>query len=222
MTTRRRIICSILSVFSLSACVLFGPDIPQRIVRIKALVDVPFRARNAHWNEEARGLIEAASDFYEREFDVRLLTQSVASWPQGERIASTVELLARLQNDFPLRAKGSDYDLIVAFTAENVSPYLVAGRPRVDRIGNCAQGLGGYVVVPVRKVFNYRGPNVEPELDIIALIHELGHIFGAEHVEDIYSIMHEDFAYRSDFDRKNREVIRGNRLCPFAKDAVRR
>jgi len=217
MTTRRRIICSILSALTLSACALFGPDIPQRPVRIKVLVDVPFRARNGRWDAEARGLIEAASDFYEREFDLRLLTHSVSSWPEKERVDSTVTLLARMQKEFPLQAKSADYDLIVAFTAENVSRYFVAGRPRVDRIGNCAQGLGRYIVVPVSKVFNYRGMNAEPELDVIALIHELGHIFGAEHVEDTNSLMHEDFAYRSDFDRKNREVIRKNRLCPFAK-----
>ncbi len=217
MTMRRRIICSILSALALSACALFGPDIPQRAVRIKVLVDVPFRARNARWDAEARGLIEAASDFYEREFDLRLLTQSVSPWPEKERLDSTVILLARMQKEFPLQAKSADYDLIVAFTAENVSRYFAAGRPRVDRIGNCAQGLGRYVVVPVGRVFNYRGMNAEPELDVIALIHELGHIFGAEHVEDINSLMHEDFAYRSDFDPKNREVIRKNRLCPFAK-----
>jgi len=221
MTTRRRIIYLVLSAFWLSACALLGPDVAQRAVHVKVLVDVPFRARNAHWNDEARGLIEAASDFYEREFDLRLLTQSVHSWPEQERVTSTVELLARLQKEFPLQAKSADYDLIVAFTGENISHYLAAGRPRVDRIGNCAQGLGGYVVVPVRKVFNYRGPNLEPELDVIALIHELGHIFGAEHIEDIHSIMHVDFAYRSDFDRKNREVIRRNRLCPFAKQTNR-
>ena len=217
MTTRRRIICLILSAFALSACALFGPDVPQRPVRIKVLVDVPFRARNPRWNEEARGLIEAASDFYEREFDLRLLTHTVASWPDKERIPSTVELLARMQKEFPLKSKPADYDLVVTFTAENVNRYLVAGRPRVDRIGNCAEGLGSYVVIPVSKIFNYRGMNAEPELDVIALIHELGHVFGAEHVQDVNSLMHEDFSYRSDFDRKNREVIRKNRLCPFAK-----
>jgi len=146
MTTRRRIICSILSAFSLSACALFGPDVPQRAVHVKVLVDVPFRSRNTHWHDEARGLIEAASDFYEREFDLRLLTHSVSSWPEQERIASTVTLLTRLQKEFPLHAKSTDYDLIVAFTGENVSSYLAAGRARVDRIGNCAQGLGGYIV----------------------------------------------------------------------------
>jgi len=217
MITRRRIICSILSAFALSACALFGPDVPQRAVRIKVLADVSFRARNPRWNEEARGLIEAASDFYEREFDLRLLTHSVTSWPEQERIPSTVALLARMQKEFPLQSKPADYDLLIAFTAENTSRYLVAGRPRVDRIGNCAEGLGSYVVVPVSQVFKYRGMNAEPELDVIALIHELGHIFGAEHVQDPNSLMHEDFSYRSDFDRKNREVIRKNRLCPFAK-----
>ena len=217
MTTRRRIICSILSALSISACALFGPDLAERPVRIKVLVDVPFRARNPRWAEEARGLIEAASDFYEREFDIRLLTQSVSSWPEKERVPSSVTLLTRLQKEFPLPAKTDNYDLIVVFTAENVNRYFSAGRPRVDRIGNCAQGLGSYAVVPISKVFHYRGMNAEPELDVIALIHELGHIFGAEHVEDINSLMHEDFAYRSDFDKKNREVIRKNRLCPFAK-----
>jgi hypothetical protein len=217
MTTRRRIICSILSVFALSACALFGPDIPQRPVRIKVLVDGPFRARNPRWDEEARGLIEAASDFYEREFDLRLLTQSVSPWPNDVRVPSTVELLALMQKQFPLQSKPADYDLLVAFTAENMNRYFPGGRARVDRIGNCTQGLGSYVVVPISKVFKYRGMNAEPELDVVALIHEIGHIFGAEHVQDINSLMHEDFSYRSDFDRQNREVIRKNRLCPFAK-----
>ena len=217
MITRRRIICSILSAVALSACAILGPDVPQRPIRIKVLVDAPFRARNPRWNEEARGLIEAASDFYEREFDLRLLTHSVSPWPEQERIPSTVELLARMGKDFPRETWSEDYDLVVAFTAENVSRYLTAGRPRVDRIGDCAKGLGRYIVVPVTKVFSYRGMNAEPELDVIALIHELGHIFGAEHVQDTNSLMHEDFAYRSDFDAKNRQVIKKNRLCPFAR-----
>jgi hypothetical protein len=217
MITHRRTICSILSALTLSACALVKPDLPQRPVRVKVLVDASFRARNPRWNEEARGLIEAASDFYEREFDLRLLTHSVTPWPDKERIPSTVELLARMQKEFPRQSRGADYDLMVAFTAENTSRYLVAGRPRVDRIGNCTEGLGSYIVAPVSKVFSYRGMNAEPELDVIVLVHELGHIFGAEHVQDSNSLMHEDFAYRGDFDAGNRAVIKKNRLCPFAK-----
>ena len=216
MITRRRTICSILSALVLASCSLLGPEAPQRVVRVKALADVPFRSRNPRWQDEARGLIEAASDYYEREFDIRLLTQSVAAWPE-ERIASTPGLLTKLKKDFPVNAKKDDYDLIVVFTAEGVSRYLLAGRPRVDRIGNCAQGLGSYVIVPTGTVFHYNGPNAEPTFEVMTLVHEIGHIFGAEHVNDIRSIMHEDFGYRTEFDPKNRAVIQKNRTCAFAK-----
>ena len=216
MTTRRRIICSILSALFVSSCSVFSPDTPHRVVRVRVLADMPFRARNPNWAAEARALIEAASDYYEREFEVRLVSQTVSPWPEQERIPSTPLLLAKLKNEFPL-PKNADYDVIVVFTAENVSRYLTAGRPRVDRIGNCTEGLGSYAIVPVSKVFQHRGLYAEPEIDVIALIHELGHIFGAVHVDDIQSIMHEDFGYRTEFDTANRAVIRKNRLCPFAK-----
>lgn len=217
MTTRRRIICSILSALFISSCSVLGPDTPQRIIRIKVLADVPFRARNPGWADEARGLIEAASDYYEREFDIRLMTQSVSPWPEKERVPSTPALLDRLKKEFDGQVKSGSYDLIIAFTAEGVNRVFTTGRPRVDRIGDCDQGLANYVVVPVTKVFNYRGPNAEPEFDVVALVHELGHVFGAVHVTDVQSLMNEDFGYRTEFDTKNRSIIKKNRACPFAK-----
>jgi hypothetical protein len=217
MTTRRRTICSILSALFISSCSVLGPDTHERVVRVKVLADVSFRARNPGWADEARGLVEAASDYYEREFDIRLITQSVSPWPDKERIPSTLTLLDKLKKDFDGQVKSGSYDLIVAFTAENVSRLFTAGRPRVDRIGDCHEGLANYMIVPVTKIFNYRGPNAEPEYDVIALIHELGHVFGAEHIADAQSIMHEDFGYRTEFDAKNRSIIKKNRSCPFAK-----
>jgi metallopeptidase family M12-like protein len=217
MITRRRTICSILSAFFICSCSVLSPDAEQRLVRIKVLADISFRARNSNWSQEARGLIEAASDYYEREFDIRLASQSVSPWPEKERIPSTPELLAKLKKEFPPQAKNDNYDLIVLFTAEGVSRILSTGRPRVDRIGNCTEGLAHYVIVPVTAVFRYRGPNAELEFDEIALIHELGHVFGAEHVNDRDSLMHEEFGYRTEFDAKNRATVQKNRLCPFAK-----
>lgn len=178
--------------------------------------DVSLRERNSHWTDEVRGLIEAASDYYEREFGVRLVSQSVSAWPVAERIHGTPELLARLKHDFP-PAETQDYDLVIAFTAERISRYTTAGRPRVDRIGNCQEGLSGYAVVPVSRVVHYSGWRDNPELEVIALIHEIGHIFGAQHVADTASIMHEDFDYRTEFDTKNRAVIERNKLCRFGK-----
>jgi len=187
------------------------------VVRVKALADPAMRQRNSAWEKEVRGLVEAASDYYEREFNIQFITQSAAPWPAQERIPSTADLLVRLKRDFPVQKRDGDYDLIIAFTGEPVSRYVGAGRARVDRIGSCREGLGFYVVVPVRQVFRYGGPSAELEYDTVALIHELGHIFGAEHVADIHSIMNEKFDYRTEFDLKNRNVILQNRNCPFAK-----
>lgn len=216
MTTRPRIICCILSAVLFASCASLWNAPQQRVVRVKVLADPAIRQRNSGWEKEVRGLVEAASDYYEREFDIRLITQSAAAWPAQERIQSTADLLVKLKVDFPLARKTADHDLIVAFTGESVSRYIGAGRPRVDKIGNCRDGLGYYAVVPVREVFRYAGPSAEPTYDTVALIHELGHIFGAEHVIDGQSIMNETFDYRTEFDMKNRLVILKNRNCPFA------
>ena len=108
--------------------------------------------------------------------------------------------------------------MIVAFTAENVSRYFVAGRPRVDRIGNCSQGLGSYIIAPAtRSVSATADPTPNPTVDVMTLVHELGHVFGAEHVDDINSIMHEDFDYRNRIRRQEPRHHQKNRTCPFAK-----
>jgi hypothetical protein len=218
MISRRQTICSILSALCLAGCAIFQASAPARIVRVKALADLPFRSRNPGWAQEARGLIEAASDYYEEEFGIRLVTQSVAPWPEDERVPSTPALLARLQKQFPVAAVDGSYDIVIAFTGENVSRLLTAGRPRVDRIGNCSQGLARYIVLPIRRPFRYTGvSSMDLDPDVVTLVHEIAHVFGAEHVEDINSIMNEDFDYRSQFDAKNRTIIQNNRSCPFAK-----
>ena len=217
MTSHPRIICCTLSALLLASCALVGDAPRERIVRVKALADPAIRQRNAAWGKEVRGLVEAASDYYEREFNIRFITQSAAPWPAQERIPSTADLLVKLKADFPLAGKTADHDLIIAFTGESVSRYIGAGRPRVDKIGNCRDGLGYYAVVPLREVFRYGGPSAELTYDTVALIHELGHIFGAEHVTDGQSIMNETFDYRTEFDMKNRNVILKNRNCPFSK-----
>ena len=179
------------------------------------MADPAMRARNPAWESEVRGLIEASSDYFEEEFGVRLITQAVSPWPTQEKLFSTAELMTLVKKDFPLIAS-ADYDLIVSFTAEQVNSYR-GGRGRVDRIGNCREGLSRYVVTYVSQIFRYTGATSEPSIDVIGLVHELGHVFGAEHTRDINSIMNEDFDYRAGFDAKNREVILQNRNCPFAK-----
>lgn len=210
-----RITCSILSLLVLSACALNTPEAPPRVVRVKVLADPKLRERSNNWREEVRGLLEAASDYFEREFGVRFVSRNISAWPEKERIDSTAVLLARLESQVPLKDKDGSYDLVVAFTAELVNIY--DAKARVDRIGNCQQGLGNYLVSSVSSPFRHHGPNEELDIDVVALIHELGHIFGAEHTQDTRSIMHKNFDYRTEFDKKSRETILKNKLCPFAK-----
>src|SRR5919106_355465 len=127
MTTRRSITCFILSSVLFSSCAVLAPE-------------PPLRERDSFWDRELRGLVEASSDYFEREFGIRLVTQSTAAWPVAEKTVSTAALLARLKQDFPLDKKKEDYDVIVAFTAERVNAYF-GGRGRVDRIGDCREGL---------------------------------------------------------------------------------
>ncbi len=215
MITPRLTICSILSALLISACSLIEPAALQRTVRVKVLADSRFRAMDPRWQQGARGLIEAASDYYEREFGIRFVPEKIEPWAGEEKSSLTAEMLSQLKRDYPFKGENSNYDLIVGLTAGQVNIY--AGRSRVDRIGNCEQGLAHYVVAYVSAPFHYQGSDTELEPDVVGLLHEMGHIFGAEHVDDMHSIMNEEFEYRSEFDKKNHQVILKNKFCLFAK-----
>jgi Metallo-peptidase family M12 len=215
MITRRRTICFIVSSLLFSTCSLSGPVAPQRVVRVKVVADSRFRAMDPRWQQGARGLIEAADDYFDREFGIRFVPENIEPWAGAENNSLTAAMLSQLKRDYRLKDEKGSYDLIVGLTTGPVDLY--AGRSRVDRIGNCQQGLANYMVIYVSTPFRYQGSSTEPSLDVVGLLHELGHIFGAEHVQDRDSIMYEDFEYRSDFDNKNREIILKNKFCPFGK-----
>jgi hypothetical protein len=218
MTTHPLITCFILSALCFCSCSWIDTEPGQRIVRVKALADPALRERNPRWDQEVRGLVQASSDYFEREFGIRFITQSTAAWPSDRRLPSTAALLTLVKQEFPLAGPNESYDLIIAFSAERMNLYRgYGGRARVDRIGNCRNGLARYVVSTISEPFRYAGVSAEPSIDVIALVHELGHVFGAEHVDDRHSIMHENFDYRSEFDLKNRSVILNNKDCPFAR-----
>ena len=215
MTTHLRTACSILSLLLLSACGLIGPEPPERTVRVKLLADPKLREKDPPWHETAAGLLEAASDFYRREFGIRFVAASVEPWTLEESSPFVSTLLQQLIKSYPANRRDGSYDVAVGLTGERVTFY--SGGRGLAILGNCDKGLGTSLVSAVTRPYRYTGYDSEASLDLVALIHEFGHIFGADHTEDIASIMHYPFDYRSDFDAKNREIILKNKFCPFGK-----
>ena len=212
MTTRRPTSCFILSLLLVSGCAVLRDAPPARTVGVRVLADSKLRAKDPNWRETAVGLVRAASDFYEREFDLKLAPVAVEPWDFEEETPLVSTLLKSLMQKYP--AGGGNYDVTVGLTGQRVAFY--AGGRGLALLGDCDKGLGHYLVSSVTQPYHYTGARSEPTLDVIALIHEFGHIFGAQHTEDVDSIMHVPFDYRSDFDPKNRAIIKKNRLCPFA------
>jgi len=214
MITRRQIICCILSLL-VSSCYFLSAPSPERLVKVKILADPRIRQANPRWRYEVEAKFEAAADFFEKEFGIRLVAQ-IRPWPLEERVASTAELLRILKKQAPLADKDGSYDLIIGFTV--IPGRISRGHARVDEIGNCRDGLGNYIAISATEPLRRTDPDSTlGNTDVLTLIHEVGHIFGAEHVDDRSSIMSVHFNPFTDFDRKNREIIFKNKFCPFKR-----
>ncbi len=217
MITRRLIIGSVFSAFLLAGCgvlQLGDTSRPMRVVRVKLVADPALRQADAGWRDTARNLLRAASDYYEERFGIRLAHQATEPWRIAGTTTSSVILMKRLKRSYP-RAGGRElHDVVIGLTRQPLDFYK-GGRARADRFGNCTQGLGNYIVSHVGDSFSY--DNRELTHDVVALIHEMGHLFGAVHTDDPESVMHRDFDLRTGFDTPNLTVVMKNRFCPFAE-----
>jgi hypothetical protein len=189
---------------------------PDRIVKVKILADPRIRAANLRWRNDLKEKFTAAADFFEREFNILFVAGEIQAWPLEEPVTSTAELMKYLKKQVPLSDKGVSYDIVIAFTA--LPGRISAGHARVDEIGDCQAGLGNYLAISAIEPLRIREPgSAYDNWDVLTLIHELGHLFGAEHVNDRSSIMAVNFNPQTDFDRRNREIILQNKFCPFRK-----
>lgn len=173
------------------------------------------------WRETAADLVQAASDYLEGEFGIRLIARTIEPWSAPATTSSSVTLMQSLQERYPRTAQTPSHDIVIGLTRQRVNFYN-GGRARADRIGNCSEGLGSYIVSYVASPFIYGGPDGELTHDVLALVHETGHLFGAEHTDDPSSVMNGTFEFRTGFDDKNRAVVMKNRLCGFARNQPNR
>lgn len=217
MTMRRLMIGCVFSGFLLAGCGVFPPgetSLPVRVVRVKLVADPALRQADAGWRDTAGNLLRAASDYYEERFGIRLAHQATEPWRVAGTTTSSVILMQRLKRSYPRAGGRESHDIVIGLTQQPLDFYN-GGRARADRFGNCTQGLGNYIVSHVGDSFAYE--NRELTHDVVALIHELGHLFGAVHTDDPESVMHRDFDLRIGFDAPNRAIVMKNRFCPFAE-----
>lgn len=213
MTTLRPTICFILSL-SISACALVNPAAPERLVKVKLVVDNRVRDANVNWRDDILRKFITAADFFEDEFGIRFAVAGIQPWTSQEPLTSTQELLKLLKKQFPLNDGRERFDMVIGFT--QLPGRVMPGHARVDEIGDCASGLGNYIALSITDTGRYtEADRARGDRDAQSLIHEIGHIFGAEHVNDRDSIMAVQFRPYSDFDKKSRDVILKNKFCAF-------
>ena len=216
MRTRRLIIWFVFSGLVLAGCAARQPDgttRPVRVVRVKLVADPILRRNEPLWRDTARDLLRAASDYYEERFGIRLVRQATEPWRVEGTTASSVTLMKHLKRSYPRAGGSQPHDVVIGLTRQPLNFYR-GGRARADRLGNCTEGLGNYIVSHVGETFTHGD---ELNHDALALIHEMGHLLGAVHTDDPESVMHLDFDFRTGFDAPNRAIVMRNRLCPFAE-----
>jgi len=217
MMTRRLTIWFVSSALLLAGCAAGTPDRsarPARVVRVKLVADPALRRYEPLWRDTARDLLRAASDYYEERFGIRLALQSLEAWRVEGTTASSVTLMKRLKRSYPRAGGALPHDVVIGLTQQPLNFYR-GGRARADRFGNCTEGLGNYIVSHVGESYSYHDRELTE--DVLALIHEMGHLLGAVHTDDPESVMHVDFDSRTGFDAANRAIVMRNRLCPFAE-----
>jgi len=217
MMTRRLTIWFVCSALLLAGCAAGKPDRssrPARVVRVKLAADPALRRYEPLWRDTARNLLWAVSDYYEERFGIRLTLQALEAWHVEGTTASSVTLMKRLKRSYPEAGGTLPHDVVIGLTQQPLNFYR-GGRARADRFGNCTEGLGNYIVSHVGESYSYRDRELTE--DVLALIHEMGHLLGAVHTDDPESVMNVDFDSRTGFDAANRAIVMRNRLCPFAE-----
>lgn len=176
-----------------------------RTVKIGIAVAPGFRAQ-PNWRSEFEQRLAYASKIFENEFKIRLVPAKWYEWtPASERDEPRI-LLEELISHFPL----SNVDMVIGLTAVKGDKTRTIQDPHT--IGQ-ARPLSGYMVLryPMSRLFKVQEQTV--------LAHEIGHLFGAIHTEDPFSIMYPviDKQLPSRFDRENHEIIMETRNIDFKR-----
>ncbi|MBZ0108344.1 MAG: tetratricopeptide repeat protein [Candidatus Scalindua rubra] len=180
-----------------------------RIVKVKAVADEEFR-KSPNWVEEIEESFKRSSAFYEEQFGIKFELKQIGEWISDNNTKNIQKLLRQLKDQ--VGKEGGD--LVVGFTRQSTNmAECVFNRAALG----VALPFNDYVLVRVNKNadFNYH-------VMALVLTHELGHVFGALHVDDSSSIMNPSLNDSSifRFDDNNRELIKLTRFVDLDKGVM--
>ncbi len=182
------------------------PDNNIRVIKVKAVADEEFR-RSADWVEEIEGSIKRSSAFYEEQFGIKYELVQIGEWVSDNNIKDVRTLLSQLKNE--VERDGSD--IVVGFTGQARNVYkCVFSRTALG----IALPFSSYVIVRADRStgFDYHTMS-------LVLTHELGHLFGAMHVDGSSSVMSTSINNNTSFrfDDNNSELIKLTKFVDFDK-----
>ncbi len=139
---------------------------PVRRIGLKIVVDKSYQ-RIRNYSQRIKDLVNAASEQFRKQFKIEFYIQEIVLLEY--RVKSLKVFLGWLKFEFPVTPQ-SDFDLVIGF----------AGKPYDFSTGGMAYFLGNYAVI---KRSWYKDKT---------LIHEIGHLFGADDYEGLsnyFSVM---------------------------------
>lgn len=174
---------------------------PVRVVTITILLDRDDQNREAF--RYMGNAIHSAVQKFQKEFGIKLVVKKMGNWIPGSNNFDADEELVRLIS------AGRSSDLVVAFTTKsffkNEGAEIDGGSVTVEKdLGGLANNVpGNYAIVSLEEKSN------------LLLIHELGHLLGADHSKEPDSVMNGTGIRFSEFDQKSKEAIITNRNREF-------
>jgi len=181
-----------------------APPERLRTVTVRAAADEEFRY-TPDWRREIRGLFDRISPIFEGRAGVRFEVTDLVEWDSRDRAWDLGELHSELVRE----VRRDRADLVVGFSAQPPGEAEVAGND---------VAMGEAALLAQHAVIRWdREGSACPDMRLLQLAHELGHILGAHHVDRGDTLMRSQMAGPPvlDFDDDNARVIELARDCDF-------
>ena len=177
-------------------------------IKLKVVVEQKICQKNPQWQKDIKTAVKRASKYYD-EYYLKFSVEKFAAMTEEQ-------FQLRLKQDGPAFLKqdiepdGCDVVFIIATHFPRcVNPLadLFLSRFTANYVG-VANRIGGDEFLAVSELTKEDIPQL-----VWTIVHEMGHILGAEHVGDQLSFMHPYFNPMAIyFDQKNAEIILKNKL----------